>query len=489
MKPNCSIKFLFLTMALAVVFGIVAGTSAASVPLRDNWLTLSTNIQGPRYIVDANGNPFRLFGMARCQFHEPWGERPQYGTIRQQCEHFKKLGCNSMRLSVYFNNEVNPGVDFVEQCGGYNTAGIKKFIDTYVEPDVRGIIDSGMYVMLDLHVYPQTTDPKQLFEYAEAHYIPVWRELAKRYKDEPMIAIYELWNEPYAADAGSIPVVNGKVGDFDWNAAVKDFYIKCGAEIRKYDTRHMMLVSDWNSGWGAAWASTWAVNKYAADPTYKNLLFSVHCNAEHTKGLFDKDPSDGDWENYNTYWADTASRYNIALIFGEVEAEEKVDTDQLPTFIRMIGERAREYHYPVFLWRSRNDERNRTDLWSSFAKSYATPVTVVKNPQNIPPASVDNTSSAVNSYSKSSGVSSVSSSDAVSSEDSGPEESLTGETTNTDSETGEKRESRSSVVSAAGEQPRKKTSVLLVIFPMAGVLAAAAATVCILYVKWKKAGG
>ena len=350
---------------------------AADTAVADKWLRLSENTAGPRYIVDAAGKPFKLFGMARCQSCAPLDEDPIYLMVDGVASHFKEIGCNSMRLAIDVVNQSFPHGDFIEDCGGYNEEGIQKFITQYVDPDVQAIIGQGMYVILDLHLYPkgepEDPDPANLVKQAREKYIPIWRELAKRYKDEPMVAMYELWNEPYAADQGTLKLTDsgrireGKYRGYDWKSDVRQFFIDCAAAIREIDQRHMLLVSDWNAGWGCAWQSMWGEDAYAADPTYRNLLFSVHAGHQQLsdEALF------GSGFNMDGYWAELAERNNIALHFGEVEAEEKADSDCLGSFAEMLGRRADTHRYSAMLWRPRGDERNRVDLWGDFAAAYA----------------------------------------------------------------------------------------------------------------------
>ncbi len=338
----------------------------------DNWLQLSGNTAGARTVVDAEGQPFRLFGMARSQYCEPVDETPMYGDIRALCAHFKALGCNSMRLAIGVNTMAYPKADFVEECGGYNEDGINRFIDKYVAPDVQGIIDSGMYVVLDLHEYPKgepvtDPDPAKLLQYAREHYIPIWRELAKRYKDEPMVAMYELWNEPYAADQGTLKLTgSGRISEgtyrgYDWNGGVRDFYLDCIREIRKIDEKHMLLVSDWNAGWGSAWAGTWGNYQVELD---RQILFSAHAAKDHLLNF-----------SMENYWANTAEKNNICIQFGEVETEEWMATEQsMMDFVTMLERRRESHHYGAFLWRPHNTYNNRFDyaeIWSDFARGYA----------------------------------------------------------------------------------------------------------------------
>jgi len=379
--------------ALGLVMGILAGTGlnalSVSAALTDNWLSMSPNTTGVRYLVDSAGNPFNMFAMARSQYCAPFDENPHFDGVEGLCEYYKSLGCNTIRLAVTFNTIANKNYDLVQECGGYNEDGYRRFVDRYVDPEVRAIINSGMYVILDLHEYPvfddpEDPDPQKLIDFARSVYIPLWGVLAKKYADEPMIAMYELWNEPYAADEGSLGlnssgrISDGKYRGYDWNEQVRQFYIDCAAEVRKYDKKHVMLISDYNAGWGRGWGLTWAKDPYAADPVQKNIIFSVHCNS--TQFMEQK-------TTYEKYWPEQCDRYNIGFHFGEVENEREVDSNNMNHFIDIMEKLTGAYHFSIAMWRPHpGTERNRVDLWTDFAKKYSTPVTVL-NPTS--PASSD----------------------------------------------------------------------------------------------------
>lgn len=336
------------------------------------WLSLSRNTKGPRFIVDEAGNPVNLFGMARCQIHT-LDETRDIGEIHTLCRHYRELGCNALRLSFSKFRIEAPQEDFIEDCGGYNPEGIRAFIEKYVEPDVRAIIEEGLYVVLDLHEYPPNDDhddpnPACLIQYAREKYIPLWRELARYYKDEPGIAMYELWNEPYAADQGTLSmgddgyIRGGTYNNFDWNHHVRRFFIDCAAVIREEDTRHMLLVSDYNAGWGCGWAITWLGHTEEVDPSCRNTLFSIHAAAEHLGPRIDF---------FDDWWASICREHNIFIQFGEIETEDELMTPEaMRNLVEMFRRRREEYHYAGFLWRPHSDEENYVPLWKDFAREY-----------------------------------------------------------------------------------------------------------------------
>ena len=76
-------------------------------------------------------------------------------------------------------------------------------------------------------------------------------------------------------------IASGPYKGYNWSDDVRQFYIDCAAAVREYDTEHILLLSDFNSGWGTAWPVTWKGYEYAADPVNKKIIYSVHANATH----------------------------------------------------------------------------------------------------------------------------------------------------------------------------------------------------------------
>ena len=108
----------FLCAALLVLgFVLIGASGAVAAQADDHWLKMSANKTGARYIVDSDDRPFHLFGMARCQYHTSWESNLIDGGAYGLASYYKNLGCNSIRLSFYFNREEDPGRNLVEECG------------------------------------------------------------------------------------------------------------------------------------------------------------------------------------------------------------------------------------------------------------------------------------------------------------------------------------------------------------------------------------
>ena len=331
--------------------GVADGTAH-----EDLWLSLSTNTTGARYFVDVNGEPVQLFGMARCQLHRD-GEDILFSTtesVNALAQHYADFGMNFMRLAIDLTE--------LEQAGDFSPDAINRYITDKIDGDVQAIIRAGMYVMLDLHMYPPDTlkNGAEKVQYAYDHYIPFLVELAKKYADEPRVAVLELWNEPFPADQEEL-----NEDQENWNKLVRQFFIDAVAEVRKYDKRHVLLVSDWNAGWGAALPDTWNGYYDTIDPECNNTAFSVHTSAQQL---------DVEYEFYSQWYRNTAIQNNICLIFGEIETEEELMTTKgMQNLLKIFDDNAESCHFSGVLWRPHPDFATYVDVWSDWVKEYATP--------------------------------------------------------------------------------------------------------------------
>lgn len=326
-----------------------------------DWLKLSENKIGARYFVNENGKPVNLFGMARCQGCCATEER-DYGGVEGVCTHFKNLGCNIIRLAIYLRGQTYergnmPITDMIELCGGYNEEGIKKFVDTYVDPEIQIIKKHGMYIMLDLHDYPPVENDMEIIKFAREHYIPIWKVLAEKYKDDPAVAVFEIWNEPYPAD-----VATALKDSPEWVKGIREFFFDAVRAIREIDKKHIIMVSDYNAGWGKAWDVCWKGYTSMLDPECDNTCYSIHLSH---KQLEVEAPEYGEW------LISAAQDNNVCLVYGEVETEHGISTNQgIKNLIDLIISAEETHHLVAVLWRPHNDSVNYVKYWTEPIKKY-----------------------------------------------------------------------------------------------------------------------
>jgi endoglucanase len=128
----------------------------------------------------------------------------------------------------------------------------------------------GIYVILDLHGAPGGQTGQNIDDSAnnqpelfmEAKYqdqlVALWQAIARRYKDEPSVAGYDLLNEPLPEQTGAAK---------KYKAQLEPLYKRVTKAIREIDAKHMIILE------GADWSNDWSV--FSA-PFDKNLVYQFH---------------------------------------------------------------------------------------------------------------------------------------------------------------------------------------------------------------------
>jgi endoglucanase len=129
---------------------------------------------------------------------------------------------------------------------------------------------NGVYVIIDMHaavggqtgqnIDDSVNDQPELF--MEKRYqdelVNLWTTIAKRYRDEPAVAGYDLLNEPLPARTGAEKAYKNQL---------EPLYKRITSAIRAIDSRHMIIVE------GADWANDWSV---FTKPFDKNMVYQFH---------------------------------------------------------------------------------------------------------------------------------------------------------------------------------------------------------------------
>ncbi|WP_454716410.1 cellulase family glycosylhydrolase [Caulobacter segnis] len=212
-----------------------------------------------------------LVGPARQQaIHKAWLDNH---TTKADIDAMAAWGFNSVRLPMHYDlltlpvdQEPKPGVDT------WHEDGFKRIDDLLAWSKANGI-----YLILDLHAAPNgqgndlpiaDRDPAKpsLWDSPEARRktIELWKKLAARYKDEPMIGAYDLLNEPNWDFDGS----GNKNGCKDEKQEkLWSFYREATAAIRAIDPRHMIIIE------GNCWGNNY---KGMGKPWDANMALSFH---------------------------------------------------------------------------------------------------------------------------------------------------------------------------------------------------------------------
>lgn len=172
---------------------------------------------------------------------EFWQRFKESYITREDIRFIASTGANTIRLP--FNYRIFTDEDYM---------GLKASQDGFARVDelVEWCREEGLYLILDMHDAPggQTGDNIDdsygypwLFdsEASQQLYCDIWRRIADRYKNEPVILGYELFNEPIAPYFENMEELNSKL---------EDVYKKGVAAIRQVDNNHIILLggSQWN---------------------------------------------------------------------------------------------------------------------------------------------------------------------------------------------------------------------------------------------------
>ena len=182
-----------------------------------NWL----NPEGYMFKFSKTNSP-RFINEMFCQLVGPdftaefWKAFKDNYITREDVQFIKNTGANTIRLPFHY--KLFTDEDFM---------GLTANQDGFVRVDsvVEWCREADLYLILDMHDAPggQTGDNIDdsygypwLFESETSQqlYCDIWRKIAERYKNEPVILGYELFNEPIAPYFPNMEELNGSFKPF-----------------------------------------------------------------------------------------------------------------------------------------------------------------------------------------------------------------------------------------------------------------------------------
>ncbi|MCD8395386.1 MAG: glycoside hydrolase family 5 protein [Bacteroidales bacterium] len=234
-----------------------------------NWL----NPEGYMFGFKNTNSPHLIDLMLRqlvgpVKAREFWAEFKDRYITRADIEYIARTGANTIRLP--FNYRMFTSEDYM----GLNSPkeGFRR-----VDSVVTWCRDNDLYLILDMHDAPggQTGDniddsygyPWLLeSEECQQQFCDIWREIAERYKAEPVILGYELCNEPIAPYFENMDSLN---------ALLEPLYKRATAAIREVDPDHIILLggAQWNGNfepftdWTFDDKIMYTCHRYGSDPT------------------------------------------------------------------------------------------------------------------------------------------------------------------------------------------------------------------------------
>jgi len=149
-----------------------------------------------RDLVDGQGKKVVLQGI--CFGNDVWSERstpPVLHHREQDFEELRALGVNAVRFYLsyhFFEDDLEP---FQYQPEGF----------AWLDQSFAWARAHGVYLILNIHVpqggFQSNAGGGMLWKLPgnQDRFVALWKELARRYKDEPALAGYDLLNEPVVA--------------------------------------------------------------------------------------------------------------------------------------------------------------------------------------------------------------------------------------------------------------------------------------------------
>lgn len=226
----------------------------------------------------------------------------------------KSMGLNTIRLAFYnqyFNSRFNEPLEF-------------KDVVRFIDPVLAAAKRHDLYVILDDHGYFKNEIDeanargeqksagwtKERFE----GWVACWGRVAEHYKDEPRILGYELCNEPVCEPA-----------------VARKWYRRAIKEIRKHDTRHIVIVGTHHWSHSRAMGPTWDGYADKVDHPYNNVVFSFHDY-----------PQDDDPWKVGDCLAAFQAKYEVPVLcteFGAGDAPERVHREYQAGMLGLFASR------------------------------------------------------------------------------------------------------------------------------------------------------
>lgn len=191
-----------------------------------SWLNMEAFMVGfPGTATEFRREMSNVLGEAKSQYY--FDRFLHHFAGQADFDYVKSLGCNLMRVAFNYRHFEDDDHPF-----DYKPEGFK-----WLDKVIGWARNAGVYVSLDFHAFPgwqsrgwHCDNPAggipQFWEHIhfEDRAVALWEEIARRYKDEPTIAMYGIMNEPEAYDP----------------AKINRYYERVTQAIRAIDNRHIL---------------------------------------------------------------------------------------------------------------------------------------------------------------------------------------------------------------------------------------------------------
>lgn len=253
-------KSLILCLAAAIA---ALGSSCTQTPLEK--LTISGNS-----FVTESGDSVVLRGLALA---DPWKVAPQGHWNNELFEKAAEWGANVVRIPVH--------------PLGINETGWDKYFE-YLDDGIRMAGENKLYVIIDWHSIGNLRSGLyggEAYETSWEETVRFWKMAAERYKGNPAVVGYELFNEPTTGDFGEL----GECTWHEWKCLMETLI----DEVRAVDPDAICMVAGLD----------WAFDLYFAggDPVLRDQVAYIN----HPYPSKAAHPWPENWEGMFGYLADT----------------------------------------------------------------------------------------------------------------------------------------------------------------------------------------
>ncbi|WP_419801630.1 glycoside hydrolase family 5 protein [Mucilaginibacter sp.] len=262
---------------------LLKGTNLGNWMMPEGYMFKFKDVSSPRLINEAITE---MIGPDEAK--DFWQKYLDSYVTEADIHYLKSTGMNSIRVPFnyrLFTNETYLGA----------TDGNRGFV--LLDKLIKWARKENIYLILDMHAAPggQTGDNIDdgygypfLFENEQSQQltISIWKKIAARYKNEPIIMGYDLLNEPIATyfDAAKL------------NPLLEPLYKKITAAIRTVDQNHLIFLG------GAQWDGNFDVFGAPFDP---KLVYTFHTYWTDVK------------QEVIQKYIDFRNKYNVPVYIGE----------------------------------------------------------------------------------------------------------------------------------------------------------------------------
>lgn len=159
---------------------------------------------------------------------------------KQDFENIKSLGCDVIRLPINLHS-------MTDGAPNYN---LDPLLFYFLDQVIDWAEELEIHLILDNHSFDPAVDTNPT---VLSILLPVWRQMAERYKDRSNLINYEILNEPHG------------INDDTWNS-IQGAIIKA---IREVDTTHTIIVGP--AGW-----NSYHNLQYMPEYSDTNLIYTFH---------------------------------------------------------------------------------------------------------------------------------------------------------------------------------------------------------------------